>query len=106
MVDLPPKTDHLIIVTALPLYHIFALTACFLLGVRTGGMCLLIPNPRDIPGLIKELTQYKVNMFPAVNTLYNALLQPSRLRQASTGACSKPRSAAAWRCRKRSPMPG
>jgi long-chain acyl-CoA synthetase len=74
MVDLPPKTDQLIIVTALPLYHIFALTACFLLGTRTGGMCLLIPNPRDIAGVIKELRRYKVNMFPAVNTLYNALL--------------------------------
>jgi long-chain acyl-CoA synthetase len=74
MVDLPPKVDHLTIVTALPLYHIFALTACFLLGVRTGSMCLLIPNPRDIRGLIGELSRYKVNMFPAVNTLYNALL--------------------------------
>jgi long-chain acyl-CoA synthetase len=74
LVDLPPKTDHLIIVTALPLYHIFALTACFLLGVRTGGTCLLIPNPRDIRGLVKELSHYKVNLFPAVNTLYNALL--------------------------------
>jgi long-chain acyl-CoA synthetase len=74
MVDLPPKTDRLIIVTALPLYHIFALTACFLLGVRTGGVCLLIPNPRDVAGLIKELRGYRVNMFPAVNTLYNALL--------------------------------
>lgn len=74
LLDKPPKTDRLIIVTALPLYHIFALTACFLLGVRTGGMCLLIPNPRDIRGLIKELSHYKVNVFPAVNTLYNALL--------------------------------
>jgi len=74
MVDLPPKTDQLIIVTALPLYHIFALTACFLLGVRTGGTCLLIPNPRDIRGLVNELSRYKVNLFPAVNTLYNALL--------------------------------
>ncbi len=74
LVDLPPKIDRLIFVTALPLYHIFALTACFLLGVRTGGMCLLIPNPRDIRGLIKELSHYKVNVFPAVNTLYNALL--------------------------------
>src|SRR5262249_41326603 len=74
MVDLPPKVDRLLIVTALPLYHIFALTACFLLGVRTGGTCLLIPNPRDIRGLIGELSRYKVNMFPAVNTLYNALL--------------------------------
>ncbi len=50
MVDMPPKIDQLIIVTALPLYHIFALTACFLFGMRTGGMCLLIPNPRDIAG--------------------------------------------------------
>jgi long-chain acyl-CoA synthetase len=74
LVDQPPKIDRLVIVTALPLYHIFALTACFLLGLRTGGMCLLIPNPRDIRGLIKELSHYKVNIFPAVNTLYNALL--------------------------------
>jgi long-chain acyl-CoA synthetase len=74
MVDLPPKTDQLLIVTALPLYHIFALTGCFLLSVRTGGSCLLIVNPRDIRGLVKELSHYKVNIFPAVNTLYNALL--------------------------------
>ncbi|HYC16149.1 MAG TPA: long-chain-fatty-acid--CoA ligase [Pseudolabrys sp.] len=74
MVDVPPKTDRLIIVTALPLYHIFALTACFLFGVRAGAMCLLITNPRDIAGVIKELRHYKVNFFPAVNTLYNALL--------------------------------
>src|SRR5262249_31768731 len=69
-----PKVKQLVIVTALPLYHIFALTACFLLSVRSGGVCLLIPNPRDIPGLIKELMKVKVNSFPAVNTLYNALL--------------------------------
>ncbi|HEY1472584.1 MAG TPA: long-chain-fatty-acid--CoA ligase [Pseudolabrys sp.] len=74
MVAMPPVIDRLIIVTALPLYHIFALSACFLFGVRVGGMCILIPNPRDIGGLIKELSHYKVNMFPAVNTLYNALL--------------------------------
>ncbi|HXX26076.1 MAG TPA: long-chain-fatty-acid--CoA ligase [Pseudolabrys sp.] len=70
----PPPVEHPIIVTALPLYHVFALTACFLFGVRVGGLCLLIPNPRDIPGLIKELCKYKVNSFPAVNTLYNALI--------------------------------
>ncbi|MDP2409895.1 MAG: long-chain-fatty-acid--CoA ligase [Pseudolabrys sp.] len=70
----PPKVDRMIVVTALPLYHIFALTACFLFSVRNGGLSLLIPNPRDIPGLIKELSKYKVNSFPAVNTLYNALL--------------------------------
>jgi long-chain acyl-CoA synthetase len=70
----PPKVEQLFIVTALPLYHIFALTACFLLGMRAGGVCLLIPNPRDIPNLVKELQKYKVSKFPAVNTLYNALL--------------------------------
>jgi len=70
----PPKVERMVVVTALPLYHIFALTACFLFGVRNGGLSLLIPNPRDIPGLIKELSKLKVNSFPAVNTLYNALL--------------------------------
>ena len=77
MVDIPPKIERMIIVTALPLYHIFALTACFLFSMRVGGMCILIPNPRYIPGLVKELSRYKVNIFPAVNTLYNALLNNS-----------------------------
>jgi len=70
----PPQIDQLLVVCALPLYHIFALTACFLLAVRAGGANLLIPNPRDIPGFIRELMKYQVNNFPAVNTLYNALL--------------------------------
>ncbi|MGY4483236.1 acyl-CoA synthetase (AMP-forming)/AMP-acid ligase II [Bradyrhizobium sp. LM3.2] len=62
------------IVCALPLYHIFALTACYLLAVRAGGCNLLIPNPRDIAGFVKELAKYQVNSFPAVNTLYNGLM--------------------------------
>jgi long-chain acyl-CoA synthetase len=70
----PPHVDQLFIVCALPLYHIFALTACFLLGMRAGGVNLLIPNPRDMPGFIKELMKYQVNSLPAVNTLYNGLL--------------------------------
>ena len=69
-----PRVDQLFMVAALPLSHIFALTACALIGVRLGGVCLLIPNPRDIAGLIKELSKYKVNFFPAVNTLFNAML--------------------------------
>jgi long-chain acyl-CoA synthetase len=68
------QVEQMTIVTALPLYHIFALTACGLLSMRIGGMCLLIPNPRDIPGFIKELAKYKFHMLPAVNTLYNGLL--------------------------------
>jgi len=70
----PPIVDNMIIVCALPLYHIFALTACYLLGMRAGGTNLLIPNPRDMAGFVKELTKYQVSFFPAVNTLYNGLL--------------------------------
>jgi long-chain acyl-CoA synthetase len=69
-----PKVTQLFMLAALPLYHVFALTACALLGIRTGSVCLLIPNPRDIKGLIGELRKYPVNYFPAVNTLFNALL--------------------------------
>jgi long-chain acyl-CoA synthetase len=71
----PPHVDRLIIVTALPLYHIFALTACFFLGMRVGGSLLLIANPRDIPAFIGELRKHKVNFLPAVNTLFNAMMQ-------------------------------
>jgi long-chain acyl-CoA synthetase len=74
LLDKGPKVEMLTIVCALPLYHIFALTVCCLFGIRTGGMNILIPNPRDIPGFIKELAKYKINLLPAVNTLYNALL--------------------------------
>jgi long-chain acyl-CoA synthetase len=70
----PPIVDNMIIVCALPLYHVFALTACYLLGLRAGGTNLLIPNPRDMPGFVKELSKYQVSFFPAVNTLYNGLL--------------------------------
>ncbi len=70
----PPIVDQMIVVCALPLYHIFALTACYLLGVRTGSANLLIPNPRDMAGFVKELAKYQVSFFPAVNTLYNGLL--------------------------------
>ncbi|WP_425253134.1 long-chain-fatty-acid--CoA ligase [Janthinobacterium sp. NFX145] len=59
---------------ALPLYHIYSLTVSALMGMRLGGMSVLIPNPRDIPGFVKELSKHKIVVFPAVNTLYNALL--------------------------------
>src|SRR6201989_548760 len=70
----PPHVHQLFIVCALPLYHVFALTACFLLAMRAGGVNLLIPNPRDMAGFIKELAKYQVNSFPGGNTLYNGLL--------------------------------
>jgi len=69
-----PKLDQLVIVCALPLYHIFALTVCCLVGIRTGAMNVLIPNPRDIGAFVKELGKHKIGMLPAVNTLYNGLL--------------------------------
>ncbi len=69
-----PRVEQLFMLVALPLYHIFALTACALIGMRNGAVSLLIPNPRDIPNLISELSKYPVNYFPAVNTLFNALL--------------------------------
>jgi long-chain acyl-CoA synthetase len=66
--------EQVTIVCALPLYHIFALTCCAMWGTRVGALNILVPNPRDIGGFIKELAKYKFNMLPAVNTLYNALL--------------------------------
>ena len=72
--DHEPRMDQMNIVCALPLYHIFALTVCCLLGTRTGACNLLIPNPRDIGGFIKALSTFRMNMLPAVNTLYNGLL--------------------------------
>ena len=68
------EKEPIVVVCALPLYHIFALTVCCLLGVKTGSLVVLITNPRDIGGFIDELRKYKVTMLPAVNTLYNALL--------------------------------
>ena len=65
--------EQCVTVTALPLYHIFALTCCALLSMRTGGKNVLIPNPRDIPAFVKELGKHKFGVFPAVNTLFNAL---------------------------------
>jgi long-chain acyl-CoA synthetase len=68
-------------VTALPLYHIFALTCCALLSARIGGRCLLIPNPRDFPALVKELQRNRFHSFPAVNTLFNALAENEAFRR-------------------------
>ena len=69
-----PAGEPLISICALPLYHIFAFTVNMMLSMRTGGMNVLIPNPRDIPAVLKELSQHRFHQFPAVNTLFNALL--------------------------------
>ncbi|MBJ2157717.1 long-chain-fatty-acid--CoA ligase [Variovorax sp. IB41] len=60
-------------VCALPLYHIFAFTVGMMLGMRTGGKLILIPNPRDLAGVLKELSKHTIHSFPAVNTLFNGL---------------------------------
>src|SRR5690606_38266230 len=69
-----PKPAHFIYVCALPLYHIFALTVNALMGMQQGAHNILIPNPRDIPGFVKELRKQPFNIFPGLNTLFNALM--------------------------------
>ncbi|MBD9423485.1 AMP-binding protein [Achromobacter sp. ACM04] len=94
------------IVTALPLYHIFALTANCLTFMKMGACNLLIINPRDIPGLVKEMRKVPFSAFTGVNTLFNALLNNpdfarldfSRLRLTMGGGMAVQRSVAdRWR---------
>ena len=66
-------------IAALPLYHIFALTLCFL-AIRWGSHITLVPNPRDIGKFVEVLKRRPFHMLPAVNTLFNALLQHPQFR--------------------------
>ena len=68
-----PANEQPTSVCALPLYHIFAFTVNMMLSMRTGGKTILIPNPRDLPAVIKELSKHTFHSFPAVNTLFNGL---------------------------------
>jgi long-chain acyl-CoA synthetase len=68
-----PEGEQPTSVCALPLYHIFAFTVNMMLGMRTGGKVILIPNPRDLPAVLKELSKHRFHSFPAVNTLFNGL---------------------------------
>ena len=63
-----------VILTALPLYHVFSFMVCGMYGMYQGYAGLLIPNPRDLDGLIKEMSKYKPAFIPAVNTLFNGLV--------------------------------
>ncbi|MBZ9809423.1 MULTISPECIES: long-chain fatty acid--CoA ligase [unclassified Mesorhizobium] len=76
-----PKPAHLNLICALPLYHIFALTVNALMGMQMGGQNILIPNPRDIPGFVKEMGKYPIHIFPGLNTLFNALLNNEDFRK-------------------------
>ena len=73
-----------------------------MVGTRIGGLNILIPNPKDIPGFVKELGKYKVNVFPAVNTLYNALLNNPDFANTDHSFISCVQ-VAGWRYRKQSP---
>ncbi len=68
-----PAQEQPTSVCALPLYHIFAFTVNMMLSLRTGGKTILIPNPRDLPAVLKELSKHTFHSFPAVNTLFNGL---------------------------------
>lgn len=63
-----------VVVAALPLYHILSLTINMMIFLENGGKCILITNPRDIPGFIKELGKHRFTVFIGLNTLFNALL--------------------------------
>ncbi|MEO6269025.1 MAG: long-chain-fatty-acid--CoA ligase [Lautropia sp.] len=76
----PPPPEQSVVACALPLYHIFALTVCCLLGMRIGAKNILIPNPRDVPAVVEALKPHKVTLFPAVNTLYNLLADNAGFR--------------------------
>ena len=68
-----PAGEQSTSVCALPLYHIFAFTVNMMLSLRNGGKVILIPNPRDLPAVLKELSKHTFHSFPAVNTLFNGL---------------------------------
>ncbi|MFC0208360.1 long-chain-fatty-acid--CoA ligase [Chelativorans intermedius] len=76
-----PRPEHSIYICALPLYHIYALTVNALMGMKLGAHNILIPNPRDIPALVKELGKYDFTVFPGLNTLFNALLNNEDFRK-------------------------
>ncbi len=69
-----PAGEQPTTICALPLYHIFAFTAGMMLSLRTGGKLVLIPNPRDLAAVLKELSHHRFHVLPAVNTLFNALV--------------------------------
>ena len=71
--DKIPANEQPTEVCALPLYHIFAFTYGMMLAMRLGGKLILIPNPRDMPGMLKELAKYRIHILPAVNTLFNGM---------------------------------
>jgi long-chain acyl-CoA synthetase len=68
-----PAGEQIVTICALPIYHIFGFNINMMLGMRMGGCNILIPNPRDLPAVFKELKGQKFHSFPAVNTLFNGM---------------------------------
>lgn len=75
------KPDDVNYICVLPLYHVFALTVNAMVGIQQGARNILIPNPRDIKAFVKELKKYPFHIFPALNTLFIALMNNSEFRQ-------------------------
>jgi len=75
-----PPPEPMVIVCALPMYHIFSLVTCMWLAVKTGGHNILIANPRDIDGMVATLRKHKFNVLPAVNTMFNSLVNHAGFR--------------------------
>ena len=76
-----PVPEQFVYICALPLYHVFALTVNCLAGLRLGTLNVLIANPRDIPGFVRELQKYRFHVLPGVNTLFNALAENAEFRK-------------------------
>jgi long-chain acyl-CoA synthetase len=76
-----PRPERQTFVCPLPLYHIYALTVNAFMGMRLGAENLLIANPRDIPAFVKDLQKHEINVFPGLNTLFNALLNNEDFRK-------------------------
>jgi long-chain acyl-CoA synthetase len=75
------RPDSVVYVCALPLYHIFALTVNAMIGIKQGGLNILIPNPRDIPAFVKVLQKHKFHFFPGLSTLFNGLMNNEDFRK-------------------------
>ena len=75
-----PAGEQIVTICALPIYHIFGFNTNMMLGMRMGGCNILIPNPRDLPAVFKELAKEKFHSFPAVNTLFHGDGPPPAVR--------------------------
>ncbi|MEO8102794.1 MAG: long-chain-fatty-acid--CoA ligase [Betaproteobacteria bacterium] len=75
-----PAPDPLVFISALPMYHIFCLVSVMWLAMKLGGHNILIPNPRDLDGMVEVLRKHRFNVLPAVNTMFNALVNHAGFR--------------------------